>query len=105
MVWVKIILVGCLVLMGILLCFMCLLVLLCQRNERIYKKARDAVKHALMHCCDEYDENGRHLGNKCGRCEYWSHENHCCCSFGEKETDAVLEVLYQHFQLKERWGK
>ena len=49
------------------------------------------------YCCNEYDENGRHIHNKCNSydCEYWSNDNFCCCSYGQKEAEALYNAGYR----------
>ena len=55
------------------------------------------IMKVLNECCGVYDENGRHLRNKCNSvdCEYWSDENHCCCSYGRKEAEALYNAGYR----------
>ena len=79
-------------------------------NREIEEMAR-----VLNECCNVYDEQGRHIRNKCGECECWSDDNHCCCSYNSKEaealynagyrksTDVVAEVLEILSELKENY--
>lgn len=53
------------------------------------------IARVLNECCNEYDEIGRHLRNKCFSCEHWSDTNHCCCSYGIKEATALYEAGYR----------
>ena len=55
------------------------------------------IMKVLNECCGVYDENGRYLRNKCNSvdCEYWSDENHCCCSYGRKEAEALYNAAYR----------
>lgn len=55
------------------------------------------IMKVLNECCGVYDENGRYLRNKCNSvdCEYWSDENHCCCSYGRKEAEALYNARYR----------
>ena len=55
------------------------------------------MMQTLNYCCNEYDENGRHIRNKCNSydCEYWSEDNHCCCSYGRKEAEHLYNAGYR----------
>ena len=60
------------------------------------KQIKEMAK-ILNYCCNEYDENGRHIRNKCNSydCEYWSEDNFCCCSNGQKEAEALYNAGYR----------
>lgn len=49
----------------------------------------------MNECCNRYDENGNHIGNKCYECEEWSDDNHCCCSYNTKEATALYNAGYR----------
>lgn len=55
----------------------------------------------LNECCNRYDENGNHLGNKCSQCEYWDDTNHLCCSYNTAEATALYNAGYR----KQREGE
>ena len=53
------------------------------------------IARVLNECCNVYDEQGRHIRNKCGECECWSDDNHCCCSYNSKEAEALYTAGYR----------
>lgn len=55
----------------------------------------EAIAKVLNDCCNHYDEFGRHLGNKCAHCEYWCDTNNICCSYNEKEAEALYNAGYR----------
>ena len=59
------------------------------------KKQIEDIAKILNECCNEYDEQGNHLGNKCASCEYWSDTNHVCVSYNTKEAEALYNVGYR----------
>ena len=61
------------------------------------EKQIQEIKKILNYTCNEYDENNRQIRNKCNSydCEYWSEENHCCCSYGQKEAEAIYNAGYR----------
>lgn len=59
-----------------------------------YKKIEEIAK-ILNECCNEYDEQGNHIRNKCYECEEWSDDNHCCCSYNRKEAEALYNAGYR----------
>ena len=54
--------------------------------------------------CNIYDEQGNHIRNKCGECDCWSHDNHCCCSYNTKEAIALYNAGYRK-QIEGVWRK
>lgn len=58
------------------------------------KQIEEMVK-IMNECCNRYDEQGNHLGNKCYECEEWSDDNHCCCSYNVKEAEALYNADYR----------
>ena len=59
------------------------------------KKQIEELAKILNECCNEYDEQGNHIRNKCFECEYWSHDNYCCCSYNTKEAEALYNAGYR----------
>lgn len=61
------------------------------------EKQIQEIKKILNYTCNEFDENNRHIRNKCNSydCEYWSEENYCCCSYGQKEAEAIYNAGYR----------
>lgn len=57
------------------------------------KQIEEMVK-IMNECCNVYDEQGRHIRNKCYECEEWSDDNHCCCSYNTKEATALYNAGY-----------
>lgn len=57
----------------------------------------EEIQKILEYCCNEYDEKGRHIRNKCNSldCEYYDETNGVCCSFGLKEARALYEAGYR----------
>ena len=51
----------------------------------------------MNECCNRYDEQGNHIGNKCYECEEWSDDNHCCCSYNTKEATALYNAGYRKY--------
>jgi len=68
-----------------------------KESEAEMSKEKQIVEIArvLNECCNEYDEIGRRLRNKCFSCEHWSDTNHCCCSYGIKEATTLYEEGYR----------
>ena len=60
------------------------------RDKQIEEMAR-----VMNECCNRYDEQGNHLGNKCFDCECWCDTNHICCSYNEKEATALYNAGYR----------
>ena len=60
------------------------------RDKQIEEMAK-----VMNECCNRYDENGNHIGNKCYECEEWSDDNHCCCSYNTKEATALYTAGYR----------
>ena len=60
----------------------------------IEKQIEEMVK-IMNECCNVYDEQGRHIRNKCYECEEWSDDNHCCCSYNTKEAAALYNAGYR----------
>jgi hypothetical protein len=59
-------------------------------NKQIEEMAK-----ILNETCNVYDEQGNHIRNKCGECECWSDDNHCCCSYNSKEAEALYNAGYR----------
>ena len=59
-------------------------------NEQI----EEMVK-VMNECCNSYDEQGNHLGNKCFNCECWCDTNYVCCSYNKKEATALYNAGYR----------
>ena len=59
------------------------------------EKQIEEIAKVLNECCNRYDEQGRHLGNKCSNCEYWCDTNHICCSYNIKEAETLYEQGYR----------
>lgn len=59
------------------------------------KKQIEEMAKILNECCNEYDEQGNHLGNKCPSCAYWSDTNHVCVSYNTKEAEALYNAGYR----------
>ena len=53
------------------------------------------IAKILNECCNYYDEQGRHLGNKCSYCEHWCKTNHTCCSYNIKEAEELYNAGYR----------
>ena len=60
------------------------------RDKQIEEMAK-----VLNECCNRYDVQGNHLGNKCFDCECWCDTNHICCSFNTKEATALYNAGYR----------
>lgn len=58
-------------------------------------KQIEAMLKIMNETCNVYDEVGNHIRNKCGECEFWSKENHCCCSYNTKEAEALYNAGYR----------
>lgn len=58
-------------------------------------KQIEEMAKVMNECCNRYDENGNHIGNKCYECEEWSDDNHCCCSYNTKEATALYNAGYR----------
>lgn len=61
------------------------------------QKAIEEIAKVLNDCCNFYDKNGNHLGNKCNShdCEYWCDTNYLCCSYNKKEATAIYNAGYE----------
>ena len=59
------------------------------------KEQIDKMTKILNETCNVYDEQGNHIRNKCGECECWSDDNHCCCSYNSKEAEALYNAGYR----------
>lgn len=60
------------------------------RDKQIEEMAK-----IMNECCNRYDEQGNHLGNKCYECEEWCDTNHICCSYNTKEATALYNAGYR----------
>lgn len=58
-------------------------------------KQIEEMAKVMNECCNRYDEQGNHLGNKCYECEEWSDDNNCCCSYNRKEATALYNAGYR----------
>ena len=58
------------------------------------EQIKEMVK-VMNECCNIYDEQGRHIRNKCYECECWCDTNHVCCSYNTKEATALYEAGYR----------
>ena len=58
-------------------------------------KQIEEMAKVMNECCNIYDEQGRHIRNKCYECEEWSDDNHCCCSYNKKEAEALYNAGYR----------
>lgn len=61
---------------------------------RKYEQIREMAR-IMNETCNVYDEQGNHIRNKCGECEEWSRDNHCCCSYNSKEAEALYNAGYR----------
>lgn len=61
------------------------------------QKEIEEIQKVIEYCCNVYDENNRHIRNKCNTydCEYYDETNGVCCSFGLKEATALYNVGYR----------
>ncbi len=61
------------------------------------EKQIEEMAKVLNECCNFYDKNGVHLGNKCNShdCEYWCDTNYICCSYNKKEATALYNAGYR----------
>ena len=66
---------------------------ICEMLDRD-KQIEEMVK-IMNDCCNRYDEQGNHLGNKCYECECWCDTNHICCSYNTKEATALYNAGYR----------
>lgn len=53
------------------------------------------IANVLDRCCNEFDDNGAHIRNLCGGCEFWNDDNSCCCSYNRKEATALYNAGYR----------
>lgn len=53
------------------------------------------IANVLGRCCNEFDDNGAHIRNLCGGCEFWDDDNSCCCSYNRKEATALYNANYR----------
>lgn len=58
-------------------------------------KQIDEMTNIMNQTCNVYDEQGNHIRNKCGECDCWSDDNHCCCSYNTKEAIALYNAGYR----------
>ena len=58
-------------------------------------KQIEEMAKVMNECCNRYDEQGNHLGNKCFECECWCDTNHICCSYNRKEAEALYNAGYR----------
>lgn len=65
------------------------------------KEMIEEMAKILDECCNYYDENGNHLGNKCRSCEHWCDTNNLCCSYNKKEAEALYNAGYR--KIPEGW--
>jgi hypothetical protein len=63
------------------------------------EKQIEEMVRVMNECCNRYDEQGNHIGNKCYECECWSDDNYCCCSYNTKEATALYNAGYR----KQEW--
>lgn len=66
-----------------------------QNNDQPMKEQINDMAKVLNECCNRYDENGNHLGNKCSQCECWDDTNHLCCSYNTVEATALYNAGYR----------
>ena len=59
------------------------------------EKQIEEMVRIMNECCNVYDEQGRHIRNKCSDCEEWSDDNNCCCSYNRKEAEALYNAGYR----------
>lgn len=59
------------------------------------EKQIEEMAKVMNECCNRYDEQGNHLGNKCFDCECWCDTNHICCSYNSKEAMALYNAGYR----------
>ena len=59
------------------------------------EKQIEEMAKVMNECCNRYDDQGNHIGNKCYECEEWSDDNHCCCSYNTKEAEALYNAGYR----------
>ena len=61
------------------------------------QKQIEEIQKLLEYCCNEYDEKGRHIRNKCNSwdCEYYDETNGVCASYGLKEAKALYDASYR----------
>lgn len=60
-------------------------------------KTIEEMAKIMEECCNVFDENGRHIRNKCNPydCECYSETNDVCCSFGMKQATALYNAGYR----------
>ena len=58
-------------------------------------KQIEEMTKIMNETCNIYDEQGNHVRNKCGECDCWSDDNHCCCSYNSKEAEALYNAGYR----------
>jgi dephospho-CoA kinase len=60
-------------------------------------KQIEEIQKILECCCNEYDEKGRHIRNKCNSydCEYYDERNGVCASYSLKEARALYNAGYR----------
>ena len=66
-----------------------------RRRQTMKDKQIDEMAKIMNECCNVYDDQGRHIRNKCGECEEWSDDNHCCCSYNQKQAEALYTAGYR----------
>jgi hypothetical protein len=59
------------------------------------EKQIEEMARVMNECCNRYDAQGNHLGNKCFECECWCDTNHICCSYNTKEATALYDAGYR----------
>jgi hypothetical protein len=59
------------------------------------EKQIEEMARVMNECCNRYDEQGNHIGNRCYECEEWSDDNYCCCSYNTKEATALYNAGYR----------
>lgn len=70
-----------------------------EAEKELREKQIEEMARVMNECCNRYDENGNHIGNKCYECEEWSSDNYCCCSYNTKEATALYNADYR----KQEW--
>lgn len=61
------------------------------------QKQIEEIQKILEYCCNEYDEKGRRIRNKCNSCdcEYYDETNGICASYSLKEARALYNAGYR----------
>lgn len=61
------------------------------------QKQIEEIQKILEYCCNDYDEKGRHIRNKCNSwdCEYYDETNGVCASYSLKEAIELYNAGYR----------